>query len=146
MAKKKQTVKETLPVEEQIQEVDNEVVEQSVVEEKTELVVPEEETKEPEIEENVEEQTEEELINEETIDPEKILEEFNEKTKDIDNFVTSNTTQEELTQKFESELERVDDVEEKLQKQINELESKITPEMKKRFTQFWMGASEGWFN
>lgn len=137
MAKKKQVVEEALPAEEQVQEVDNEVVEQPVVEEETEVVEPEEEVKE---------QVEEETVEEETVDPEKILEEFNQKAKEIDSFVTNNTTQEELTEKLENELERVEDVEEKLQKQIADLEGKISPEAKKGFTQFWMGVSEGWFN
>ena len=136
MAKKKQVVEEALPVEEQV--VDNEVVEQPVVEEETEVVEPEEE--------EVKEQVEEETVEEDTVDPEKILEEFNQKAKEIDSFVTNNTTQEELTEKLENELERVEDVEEKLQKQIADLEGKISPEAKKGFTQFWMGVSEGWFN
>ena len=137
MAKKKQAVEEALPVEEQVQEVDNEVVEQPVVEEETKVVEPEEEVKE---------QVEEETVEEEAVDPEKILEEFNQKAKEIDSFVTNNTTQEELTEKLETELERVENVEEKLQKQITDLEGKISPEAKKGFTQFWMGISEGWFN
>jgi sugar-specific transcriptional regulator TrmB len=134
MAKKKQTLDEVLPVEENVQEVQEEVLEEA-----------------PQIEENdttIEEEpvSQEEPVEEETVDPEKVIEEFSEAAKNIDSFVTNTTTQEELTEKLENELNRASNVEEKLEKQIADLEKKVSPEMKKGFTQFWMGTSEGWFN
>jgi uncharacterized phage infection (PIP) family protein YhgE len=130
MAKKKQSlVNEELPVEETIQE---EVIEEV-----------------PQVEEEVVTETpveEEAVEQEETVDPEKVIEEFNEAAKNIDSFVTNTTTQEELSKKLEDELKRASNVEEQLEKQIADLEKKVSPEMKRGFTQFWMGASEGWFN
>ena len=130
MAKKKQSlVNEELPVEETIQE---EVIEGV-----------------PHVEEEVVTETpveEEAVEQEETVDPEKVIEEFNEAAKNIDTFVTNTTTQEELSKKLEDELKRASNVEEQLEKQIADLEKKVSPEMKRGFTQFWMGASEGWFN
>ena len=130
MAKKKQSlVNEELPVEETIQE---EVIEEV-----------------PQVEEEVVTETpveEEAVEQEETVDPEKVIEEFNEAAKNIDSFVTNTTTQEELSKKLEDELKHASNVEEQLEKQIADLEKKVSPEMKRGFTQFWMGASEGWFN
>lgn len=129
MAKKKQSlVNEELPVEETV----NEEVLEGV----------------PHVEEEVVTETpvEEEPVEEEPVDPEKVIEEFSEAAKNIDSFVTNTTTQEELTEKLENELNRASNVEEKLEKQIADLEKKVSPEMKKGFTQFWMGTSEGWFN
>ena len=130
MAKKKQSLEnEELPVEETIQE---EVIEEV-----------------PQVEEEVVTETpveEEAVEQEETVDPEKVIEEFNEAAKNIDSFVTNTTTQEELSKKLEDELKRASNVEEQLEKQIADLEKKVSPEMKRGFTQFWMGASEGWFN
>ena len=140
MAKKKQSlVNEGLPVEETIQEeviegvphVEEEVVTETPVEEET--VDEQKETVEP---------TEEETV----LEPQKVIEEFNEAAKNIDSFVTDVTTQEELNEKLESELKHASNVEEQLEKQIADLEKKVSPEMKRGFTQFWMGASEGWFN
>ena len=119
MAKKKQSlINEELPV--------NEAVQEEVLEEMQDVVEP----------------TEEETV----VEPQKVIEEFNEAAKNIDSFVTNVTTQEELNEKLESELKRASSVEEQLEKQIADLEKKVSPEMKKGFTQFWMGASEGWFN
>ena len=132
MAKKKQSlVNEELPVEETVKE---EVLEET----------PQVEEQDTTVEEEVGEQ--EEPVEEETVDPEKVIEEFSEAAKNIDSFVTNTTTQEELTEKLEDELKRASSVEEKLEKQIADLEKKVSPEMKKGFTQFWMGTSEGWFN
>lgn len=128
MAKKKQTLDEVLPVEETVKEEILKGV--------------------PHVEEEVITETpvEEEPVEEETVNPEKVIEEFSEAAKNIDSFVTNTTTQEELTEKLENELNRASNVEEKLEKQIADLEKKVSPEMKKGFTQFWMGTSEGWFN
>ena len=130
MAKKKQTLDEVLTVEENVQEVQEEVLEG----------VPHVEEQDTTVKEEVIEQ------EEEAVDPEKVIEEFSEAAKDIDSFVTNTTTQDELTEKLENELERASAVEEQLEKQIADLEKKVSPEMKRGFTQFWMGTSEGWFN
>ena len=134
MAKKKQSlINEELPV--------NEAVQEEVLEEMQDVVEPTEEETADEQKETVE-PTEEETV----VEPQKVIEEFNEAAKNIDSFVTNVTTQEELNEKLESELKRASSVEEQLEKQIADLEKKVSPEMKKGFTQFWMGASEGWFN
>ena len=135
MAKKKQTVEEeVLPVEEVITET-QETVEEEVTEPVSEEVIEEEKVEE-----------ESELKDEKYVEPEKVIEEFTNAAKDIDAFVTNTTTQEELTEKLEGELQRAESVEAQLEKQIADLEKKVTPEAKKSFTQFWMGSSEGWFN
>lgn len=134
MAKKKQSlINEELPV--------NEAVQEEVLEEIQDVVEPTEEETTDEQKETVE-STEEETV----VEPQKIIEEFNEAAKNIDSFVTNATTQEELNEKLERELKHASSVEEQLEKQIADLEKKVSPEMKKGFTQFWMGASEGWFN
>ena len=134
MAKKKQSlINEELPV--------NEAVQEEVLEEMQDVVEPTEEETADEQKETVE-PTEEETV----VEPQKVIEEFNEAAKNIDSFVTNVTTQEELNEKLESELKRASSVEEQLEKQIADLEKKVSPEMKKGFTQFWMGASEGWIN
>jgi hypothetical protein len=134
MAKKKQSlINEELPV--------NEVVQEEVLEETQDVAEPTKEETADEEKETVE-PTEEETV----VEPQKVIEEFNEAAKNIDSFVTNTTTQEELNEKLESELKRVSTVEGQLEKQIADLEKKVSPEMKRGFTQFWMGASEGWFN
>ena len=75
-----------------------------------------------------------------------MINEFSEAGKKIDEIVSETTTQEELKEKLEDELENVEKVEEQLEKQAADLEKKVSPEMKKGFTRFWMGTSEGWFN
>ena len=164
MAKKKQTIeKEALPVEEVIIEtqeaveeevtepVSEEVIEEEKVEEESEL--KDEKYVEPETQETVEEKVtepvseeESELKDEKYVEPEKVIEEFTNAAKDIDAFVTNTTTKEELTAKLEKELQRTESVEAQLEKQIADLEKKISPEAKQGFTKFWMGTSEGWFN
>ena len=129
MAKKKQKLEEVLPVEENLQEMQEEVLEE----------IPQVKEEDTTVEEEVDEQ-------EKSVDPEKVIEEFNEAAKSIDSFVTNTTTQEELTEKLNNELERASLFEEKLEKQIANLEKKVSPEMKRGFTQFWMGSSDGWFN
>lgn len=130
MAKKKQKIDEVLPVEENTQEIQEEVLKTAPQVEEQNTVV-EGETNEQE---------------EKAVDPEKVIEEFSEAAKDIDAFVTNTTTQKELTEKLENELNRVTDVEGQLEKQIADLEKKVSPKMKQGFTQFWMGSSDGWFN
>lgn len=133
MAKKKQIVEETHPVEELVQETVNEVIEENAT---------------PEVKEEVVEEVEENdtIIDEEPVDAQQVMEEFNEKAKELDSFVTNTTTQEELSEKLENELERVENVEKQLKDKISKLEKQITPEAKNGFAKFWMGASDGWFN
>jgi len=92
---------------------------------------------------------------EEEFDAEKLIEEFSDAAKKIDEKITNTTTQDELKETLEGELKRVEDVEKKVMEEIEKEESKLNDEQKKlldkmtgnnKFTNIWNGVSEGWFN
>lgn len=151
-------------------EAETEVEQGPIVEPIKEDEVPQDETQET-VEEKVEETGEfytgeepvepEKIIEEElahaedsmfnlgkhVVEPEKIIEEFTDAAKNIDEFVTNDTTQEELEKKLEEELAHAEDTMAKLEKHVADLEKKAKPKTQNgSFARFWMGSSDGWFN
>lgn len=135
MAKKKKEV-----VEEQVvPQVEEQVIEQEVETTAEEVTAEEEAVAEPEVEKQ------EEVVDD--VEPEKVIEEFTDKAKQIDEFVTNDTTQEELQNKLEEELAHAEETMEKLEKHVADLEKQAKPKPQNTsFARFWMGSSDGWFN
>ena len=82
-------------------------------------------------------------VNEELRSPQEILEEFENLSVDVDMKLTGNTN-EINKQVLEDELERANAAEEELKKIIETTEK--NEQIKKTFTKFWNGSSDGWFN
>jgi len=90
----------------------------------------------------------EELSGEETeeIDPMKVIEEFSEASKSFDEKITADLSQEELEKTLMSELSRVEEIEKKLEQQIENKEQNMSQKQKNMFTNFWGGVSSGWYD
>lgn len=90
----------------------------------------------------------EELPGEETeeIDPMKVIEEFSEASKSFDEKITADLSQEELEKTLMSELSRVEEIEKKLEQQIENKEQNMSQKQKNMFTNFWGGVSSGWYD
>ena len=80
------------------------------------------------------------------INPEEVINEFNEAAKHVDEIITANTTEEELKETLENEIKHADETVEKLEEKVKELENKVKPKTREHFAKFWMGSSDGWFN
>lgn len=105
----------------------------------TEQVIPTEPQEEI-MEEQVvktEENTEGVVIN-----PEEIIEEFNNEAKKLDEIVTADKTSEEIKEILENKIEKADEIKEKLEKDIKKKESQIFG-MGPTFS--WNGSSDGWY-
>ena len=92
--------------------------------------------------------TPEELPGEEfeEIDPMKVIEEFSEASKSFDEKITADLSQEELEKTLMSELSRVEEIEKKLEQQIENKEQNMSQKQKNMFTNFWGGVSSGWYD
>ena len=80
------------------------------------------------------------------INPEEVINEFNEAAKRVDEIITAHTTEEELKATLENEVKHADETVEKLEEKVKELENKVQPKAREHFAKFWMGSSDGWFN
>ena len=101
----------------------------------------------------VKEETPEELPGEdfhveetEEVDPMKVIEEFSEASKSFDEKITADLSQEELEKTLMSELSRVEEIEKKLEQQIENKEQNMSKKQKNMFTNFWGGVSSGWYD
>ena len=82
----------------------------------------------------------------EEIDPMKVIEEFSEASKSFDEKITADLSQEELEKTLMSELSRVEEIEKKLEQQIENKEQNMSQKQKNMFTNFWGGVSSGWYD
>lgn len=104
----------------------------------------------PEIDENELEIDENELeIGEDTlenvealVDPVKIIEEFSEASKKIDEQIVSTMKQDELEEVLIGEVNRVESVEQQLKEHINKTEQDLLKKGRK-FSNFWNGVNTG---
>ena len=86
---------------------------------------------------NTEETSKEETIKENELNPKEIIEKFTEASQKLDNIMISENPEEKLKE----ELEKANEVAEKLEKQIKEQEEKYYKPNKP-----WNGVSDGWFD
>ena len=82
----------------------------------------------------------------EEVDPMKVIEEFSEASKSFDEKITADLSQEELEKTLMSELSRVEEIEKKLEQQIENKEQNMSQKQKNTFTNFWGGVSSGWYD
>lgn len=89
----------------------------------------------------------------EEFDPEKLLNEFTDATKELDNLVASSTSQEELNKILNSKLSHAEEAERMIEEKIKDLESNLTDSqktainnLKNNTTKYWNGVTCGWFN
>ena len=76
----------------------------------------------------------------------KVIEEFSEASKSFDEKITADLSQEELEKTLMSELSRVEEIEKKLEQQIENKEQNMSQKQKNMFTNFWGGVSSGWYD
>lgn len=97
----------------------------------------------PEIDENELEIGEDTLENVEAlVDPVKIIEEFSEASKKIDEQIVSTMKQDELEEVLIGEVNRVESVEQQLKEHINKTEQDLLKKGRK-FSNFWNGVNTG---
>lgn len=97
----------------------------------------------PEIDENESEFVEDTLEDVEVlVDPVKIIEEFSEASKKIDEQIISTMKQDELEEVLIGEVNRVESVEQQLKEHINKTEQDLLKKGRK-FSNFWNGVNTG---
>ena len=90
---------------------------------------------------------EKEEKNEEVVDAVKVIEEFNDVSKTLDNLIKPNMDVNDFKEVLQGELDRIYEAEEKIKKDIKTKEEDLKNDIKKnKMIDYWNGLNSGWFN
>jgi uncharacterized protein YicC (UPF0701 family) len=137
MAKKNEKKIVKKPV---VDNIDEEIMKPAV--QVAEAAVEKSEEAEPKVEE-----ISEETKQEETIDPQQVLGEFSDASKQLDDKLAKARLEgEDLKQVLESELQRAEETMQKLKENIGKREANLTAAQKNAYNKYWNGSTCGWYN
>ena len=137
MAKKNEKKIVKKPV---VDNIDEEIMKPAV--QVAQAAVEKSEEAEPKVEE-----ISEETKQEETIDPQQVMDEFSDASKQLDEKLANARLEgEDLKQVLESELQRAEETMQKLEENIGKREANLTAAQKNAYNKYWNGSTCGWFN